>query len=124
MLSIRWAGHIVLQVLFVSAIVERFARLGMERLSLPAANLTIEFNIGRVKFWLTGLQGDVETLDKARDFIAIKIAVVVVQIIEIRGMIVLGLIVASLNAPHIGPMRGGRMIGAEKIVGTGNPLVE
>src|SRR6202040_2469505 len=86
--SIGWARPIVLQVLFVSAIVERFAGLGVELLSLPAADFAIEFNIGSVQFGLTGLQRAIEPFNQSRDFIAIKIPVVVIEVIEIWSLIV------------------------------------
>ena len=43
--------HVLLQVLFVGAIVQRFARLRMELLSSPFSDRTIELDVRCIELW-------------------------------------------------------------------------
>src|SRR6266550_8180205 len=111
-------------MLFVSFVVQRFAGFSMKFLSCPPAYRAIELDIWRIELWLSRFQHAVEAVNQPRNFVAVKMAVVIVEIIQIRLPIVLGLVVASLNAPHVGPVGRRRMISAEQVVGTRNPFVE
>src|SRR3989442_1804205 len=111
-------------MLFVGFVVQRFAGLRVKFLSCPSAYRAIELDIWRIELWLSRFQHAVEAVNQPRNFVAVKMAVVIVEIIQIRLPIVLGLVVASLNAPHVGPVRRRRMISAEQVVGTRNPFVE
>ena len=78
--------HVVFQVLFVGAVVERFAGLGVEFLASPFSDGAIELDVGRVEFRLARLQRAVEAFDQSSHFVAIEIAVVVVQVVEVRQL--------------------------------------
>src|SRR5580693_6742701 len=103
---------------FVSAIVKLFATWRVKLLSRPATDLAIEFDVRRVQFRLPGLQSDIESLNQSRDLVAIEVAVVIVQIVQVRGVLVLGLVISSLDTPHVGPVRRRRVVGAKQIVRT------
>src|SRR5262249_3610739 len=53
-----------------------------------------------------------------------EVAIVVIQVVQVRRGRVLQLVIAALESPRIGPMRGRRMVGAEEVVGAGDPLVQ
>ena len=65
-----------------------------------------------------------EALDQRSTLVAIQVAVVVVQVVEVRRLLILRLVVSSLDAPDVRPVRRRRMVRAEQIVRTRNPLVE
>ena len=90
---------------FVGAIVDRFSRLRVEFLASPTANGAIELNVRRVKLGLAGLERTIETLDQSGYFVTVKIAIVVVQVVEVGRLLVLGFVVAAFHAPNVGPMR-------------------
>src|SRR5713101_3799480 len=50
--------------------------------------------------------------------------IVVVEIVEVGLLFILRFVVASLDAPNIGPVRRRRVIRAEQVVGARNPFVE
>ena len=72
-------------MLVVGAIVQRFAGLRMEFLAGPFADRAIEFDVRRVQLGLAGLSEALKRSISPAHFIAIEIAVVVVQIVEIRA---------------------------------------
>ena len=85
-LLVRRRRHVLLHMLFVSAIVEQFAGLRVKFLPGPLPNGAIELDVWRVQLRLARLERTVEALDQSSHFVAIKIAVVVVQVIQIRGL--------------------------------------
>src|SRR5450631_1301195 len=102
----------------IGTIVEFLTRLRVELLPRPLPDGTIEFDVRRIQFWFTGCERTVETLDQPRHFVTIEVAVVIVQIIEVGDLVILGFVVASLNTPHIRPMRRRGMVRTEQVVGT------
>ena len=87
----------------------------MKLLPGPFSYVAVELNIGRVELGFAGLQISVQALNEAGNFVAIKMAAVIVQVVEIGYLIVLRFVVAALDAPYVGPVRRGRMVGAEKV---------
>src|ERR1035438_1262552 len=80
---------------FVGSVVERCAGVRVELLPLPTPDFTIELDIRGIKLRLSCLQRTVKALDQTRDFVAIEIPVVIVQIVEVWRLAVLRLIVAA-----------------------------
>src|SRR6266852_3599137 len=108
----------------VGAVVHRFARLCVKFLSCPASDVAVELDVRRVKLGLASRQYAIETLDQPRHFVAIEMPVVIVQLIEMRRLLIFRLVIPALNSPNIGPMSGRRMVRAEQVVGTRNPFIE
>src|SRR5579862_6522924 len=100
-------------MLFVGAVVQRFAGLRMKFLPCPLSDGTIELDIGSIELGLARLQISIEALDQSGHLVVIKVTVVVIEIIEVWSLLVLGLIVTALHAPNVSPVRRRRMIGAE-----------
>src|SRR5579862_4895925 len=117
-------GHVLLQMLLVGAIIQQLAGLGVKLLSRAFTYGTIEFDIGRIELGLARLQISIKALDQSSHLVAIEVAVVVVQVVEIWSLVVLGFVVPALHAPNVSPVRRRGMIGAEEIVRTGNPLIQ
>ncbi len=65
-----------------------------------------------------------DALDQCDAFVAIEVTVVIVEVIEFRVGFVFELVVTTLQSPHVRPMCGRRVVGAEKIIGAGDPLVQ
>ena len=91
-------------MLLIRPIVENFAALRVELLPCPASNHAIELNVRRVQALFASLQDTVEALNQSRDFIAIKLAVVIVQIVQIGLAFILGLVVAAFDSPNVSPV--------------------
>src|SRR5579859_3520586 len=98
---------------FVGAIVERLAGFGMKLLACPFSDGAVELDVRRIQLWFAWFERVVEALNQPGDFIAIKIAVVIVEIVEVGFLFILRLIVAALHPPNISPVGGRRVIGAE-----------
>ena len=111
-------------MLVVCAIVERFASLRVEFLVGPAPDEAIELDVWRIELCLARLQVAVNSLYQSCYFVAIEKAIVVIKIVQVSGVVVFRLVVASFDTPNISPVRGRRMIGTEQIVGTRNLLVK
>ena len=92
-------------MLLVGLVIQRLAGLRVELLTCPAADKAVELDIRRIQLRLAWLQHVVQTIDQSGYLVAIQVAVVIIQIVKIRFPLVLGLIVASLDAPHVRPMR-------------------
>src|SRR5580658_5634162 len=108
-------------MLLVVLVFYRLAGLCVKLLPRIFSNEAVELDIRRVKLGLSRFERIVKALDQSRDFIAIKISVVIVEIVKVGRLVILGFVITSLHAPYISPVRGRRMIGAEKIVRTRNP---
>src|SRR5436190_15322305 len=102
-------------MLFVGFVVQRFAGLRVKFLSCPPAYRAIELDIWRIELWLSRFQHAVEAVNQPGNFVAVKMAVVIIEIIQIRLPIVLGLVVASLNAPYVGPLGEGKILVPKKM---------
>src|SRR4029077_17782793 len=100
------------------------SRRSMKLLRGETANGAIEFEVGDIKRPLTGFEKAVKAVDEASYLLPVEVPVVVVEIVELSRILILRLVVPSLDAPHIGPARRGRVVGAEQVVGAGNPFVE
>src|SRR5579872_6905309 len=100
------AGKKIRQLLIVFFVFERRAGFRMIFLIGPAANHAIELDVWSVKFWLTRLQNRVEARNQSGNLVAIKVAVVIVQIVEVGLLVVFRFVIAALDSPNVGPMRG------------------
>src|SRR5437762_13728166 len=100
-------------MLFVGLVVQPFAGLRVKFLSCPSAYRAIELETCRIERWLSRFENAVEAVNQPGNFVAVKMAVVIIEIIQVRLPIVLGLVLASLNAPYVGPVSRRRMISAE-----------
>src|ERR1700730_1128184 len=96
----------------------------MELLGSPAADGAIEPDVGSIELWLAGFQDIVQALDQTSDLVAIQLPVVVVQVVELGGLVVDGFVITTFDPPNVGPVGGRGMIGSEEVVGTGDPFVE
>ena len=77
----------------------------MEELSFPAANHAVELDVGAVQLFASGLLAGTDALHQLHALIAIEMAVVVIQIVELGLGGVLEFVVAPFDAPYVGPMR-------------------
>src|ERR1700731_5148254 len=75
--------HVFLQMLFVSTVIQRFATLRVKLETGPAPDLAIELNSRRIELWLAWLYGASKTADQSCNFVAIKMPVVIVQIVQV-----------------------------------------
>src|SRR5258708_28376718 len=96
----------------------------MKELALPTANIAVELDLRTIELGAAGFLGRADALHQSRAFIAIKMAVVVVEIVQLRRSLILQFVIPSLYSPPVTPMPRPRMVGAEQIIGTGDPLVE
>src|SRR2546428_606347 len=78
-------------MLFVGFVVQRFAGLRVKFLSCPPAYRAIELDIWRIELWLSRFQHAVEAVNQPGYFVAVKMAVVIIEIIQLST--------STLNAP-------------------------
>src|SRR5208337_4103043 len=98
-------GQIHFTMLLVGRVVQRFAGLTMEARSRPAPDAAVELEVGRVVLFLPRPQEGVQALNQSRDFLPVEVTVVVVEVVKVGALLVLRFVVASLDSPHIGPVR-------------------
>src|SRR5271163_2988748 len=89
------ARQILFTVFLVCAIIQWFAGFAMIFLSSPASDVAIEVQVRSVELLFTRLQEGIQALDQSRDFFTIEMAVVVVQVVEIGGLIVFEFVIAT-----------------------------
>src|SRR5947209_8453551 len=98
-------------MLLIPGSVDLFPAFGMKPLPRPTPDVAVEFYVRRIKLLLLTLKIRIETRDQSRYLIAIELAVVIVQVVKIGRRLVLGFIIASLDSPHVSPVRRRRMVG-------------
>src|ERR1700687_1021790 len=118
------ARQILFTMLLVAAVVQRFAGLAVVLLPCPLYNVAVKADVRRIELLLALLQKSVQALDQPRNFLPIQVAAVIVKVVEVRGLVILQLIVPALDSPDVGPVRRGRMIRTEKVERTRDPLVQ
>src|SRR5437762_4802846 len=96
----------------------------MEVLPFPSANHAIELDVRTVEFFATRFLARADSPHQLHAFIAIKVTVVIIQVIEVGIGGVLEFAITSLKTPYISPMGRRRVVGAKKIVCTGDPFIE
>src|SRR5271165_4300906 len=107
--------QIFFAMLLVAAIVQRLARLAVELLPRPFSNVAVEVDVGRVQLLLARLQKCVQPLHQPGHFLTIKVAAVIIQVVEVSSRVILQFVVPALDSPDVGPMRRRRMVRAKKI---------
>src|SRR5258705_2147631 len=97
-------------MLFVGAIIEQLASLAVELLPCPSPDVPVELHVGSIELLLARFQKCVQAINESGHFFVVEMAIVVVEIVEVGGLLVLRFVVTSLDAPDVSPMRGRGMV--------------
>src|SRR2546425_356419 len=87
-------------------------------------DLAVELEVGDLEPALPLRDEHVEPLDQLHDLLAVQLAAVLVQMGLVGLRLVVALVVAALQAPHVRPVGGRGVVGAEQVERRGDPLVE
>ena len=88
------------------------------------ADPAVELRVGHPQPAVAIGDEHVQPLDQLADLLAIQLAAELVELRLLGLGLVLALVVAALQAPHVSPVRRRRIVGPEQIERGGNPLVE
>jgi hypothetical protein len=99
------------EVRVVFLVAKRLSGLRVEFLPGKLADGAVELDVGRVELFLALFSKTIQPLDESGYFVPIQMPVVVVQFVELGGLLILRLVVAALDSPNVGPVgRGGRSV--------------